>query len=58
MEGLRLSTLKQNGHGGLRGSDRHSVIPYVHREDCCIAVYGVVQALSSTYAELGLGELV
>jgi hypothetical protein len=22
--------LKQDGHGGLRGSDRWSVIPYVH----------------------------
>jgi hypothetical protein len=46
MEGLRLSMLKQDGHGGLRGSDRRTVIPYVHEEDCCIAVYGVVQALS------------
>jgi hypothetical protein len=46
MEGLRLSMLKQDGHGGLRGSGRRTVIPYVHGEDCCIAVYGVVQALS------------
>jgi hypothetical protein len=46
MEGLRLSTLKQDGHGGLHGSGHRSVILYVHREDCCITVYGVVQALS------------
>jgi hypothetical protein len=46
MERLRLSMLKQDGHGGLCGSGRQSVIPYVHREDCCIVVYGVVQALS------------
>jgi hypothetical protein len=46
MEGLRLSTLKQDGHGCLRGLGRCSVIPYVHGEDCCIVVYGVVQALS------------
>jgi hypothetical protein len=38
MEGLRLSTLKQDGHGGLRGLGRRSVIPYVHGEDCCIAM--------------------
>jgi hypothetical protein len=41
LEGLRLSTLKQDGHGGhedLRGSGRRSVIPYVHGESCCIAV--------------------
>jgi hypothetical protein len=33
LEGLRLSTLKQDGNGGyedLRGSGRWSVIPYVH----------------------------
>jgi hypothetical protein len=33
LEGLRLWTLKQDGHGGhddLRGSGRRSVIPYVH----------------------------
>jgi hypothetical protein len=46
MEGLRLSTLNKDGHGGLRGLGHRSVTPYVHREDCCIAVYGVVQALS------------
>jgi hypothetical protein len=38
MEGLRLSSLKQDGHGGLRGSGRRSVIPYAHEEDCCIDV--------------------
>jgi hypothetical protein len=36
MERLKLSTLKQDGHGDLRGSDRRSVIPYVHREDYCV----------------------
>jgi hypothetical protein len=36
MEGLRLSTLKQDGHDDLRGSGHRSIIPYVHREDCCI----------------------
>jgi hypothetical protein len=46
MEGLRLSTLKKDGTCGLRGSGRRSVIPYVHRDDCCIAVYDVVQVLS------------
>jgi hypothetical protein len=33
LEGLRLSMLKQDGHGGhedLCGSDRWSVIPYIH----------------------------
>jgi hypothetical protein len=39
MEGLRLSTLKQDGHGDLCGSGHQSIIPYVHGEDCCIAVY-------------------
>jgi hypothetical protein len=38
MEGLRLSTLKQDGHNDLHGSDRRSVIPYIHEEDCCITV--------------------
>jgi hypothetical protein len=33
MEGLRLSTLKQDGHGGLHGSGRRSVIPYIYREN-------------------------
>jgi hypothetical protein len=41
LEGLRLSTLKQDGHGGredLRGSGRRSIIPYVHGEllYCCV----------------------
>jgi hypothetical protein len=36
--------LKKDEHGGLRGSGRRSVIPYVHGEDCCIAAC-VVQAL-------------
>jgi hypothetical protein len=35
--------LKQDEYGGLRGSVRWSVIPYIHREGCRIAVY-VVQA--------------
>jgi hypothetical protein len=42
MEGLRHSALKQDGHGGLRGLGHRSVILYVHDEDCCIAMYGVV----------------
>jgi hypothetical protein len=46
MVGLMLSTLKQDRHGGLCGPGHRSVIPYVHKEDCCIAVYGAVQALS------------
>jgi hypothetical protein len=46
MEGLSFLMLKQDGHDDLRGSDRWSVIPYVHRKNCCIAVYGAVQALS------------
>jgi hypothetical protein len=33
--------LKQDEHGGLRGSGRWSIIPYVHGEDCCIAVCDV-----------------
>jgi hypothetical protein len=41
MEGLRLSMLKQDGHGDLRGSGRWSVISYVHKEDCCIAVCAI-----------------
>jgi hypothetical protein len=43
MEGLTISTLKQDGHGGLRGSSHQSLIPYVHRDDCCI-VLCVLQA--------------
>jgi hypothetical protein len=43
MERLRLSTLKQDGHDDLRGSDRQSVIPYIHGEDCYIVVF-VLQA--------------
>jgi hypothetical protein len=35
--------LKQGEHGGLRGSGRWSVIPYVHEESYSIAVC-VVQA--------------
>jgi hypothetical protein len=30
LDGLGLSTLKQDGHGVLRGLDRWSVIPYIH----------------------------
>jgi hypothetical protein len=30
LEGLRLSTLKQDGHGDLCGSGRWSIIPYIH----------------------------
>jgi hypothetical protein len=41
--GLRLSTLKQDEHGGLCGSGQRSIIPYVHGENCCIVVC-VVQA--------------
>jgi hypothetical protein len=37
MEGLRLSTLKQDGHCGLRGMSHRGVIPYIHKEDYCIA---------------------
>jgi hypothetical protein len=46
MEGIRLSMLKQDRHGSLCGLGRQSVIPYVHGEDYCIVVCGVVQALS------------
>jgi hypothetical protein len=35
--------LKQDEHDSLRGSDQQSIIPYAHREDCCIIVY-VLQA--------------
>jgi hypothetical protein len=38
MEGLRLSMLKQDGHGSLRGLGCRSVITYVHGENCCIVV--------------------
>jgi hypothetical protein len=40
LKGLRLSTLKQDGHGDLRDSDCRSVIPYVYgRElDCCVCM--------------------
>jgi hypothetical protein len=44
LEGLRLSTLEEDEHRGLRCSGRHSVIPYVHEEDCCIIVY-ILQAI-------------
>jgi hypothetical protein len=30
--------LKQDEHGGLRGSGHRSVIPYVHGESHCIAL--------------------
>jgi hypothetical protein len=43
MEGLRLSTLKQDGHGDLRDLSHRSVISYIHGESCCITVY-VLQA--------------
>jgi hypothetical protein len=43
MKGLKLSTLKQDEHGSLYGSDCWSVIPYVHGENYCIVVY-VLQA--------------
>jgi hypothetical protein len=29
LEELRLSTLKQDEHGGLRGSGRQNIIPYI-----------------------------
>jgi hypothetical protein len=38
--------LKQDEHGGLCGSGRWSVIPYIHRQSCCIAVCVAVHALS------------
>jgi hypothetical protein len=38
IEELRLSTLKQDGHGGLCGSGHWCVIPYVHEKDYCIVV--------------------
>jgi hypothetical protein len=38
MEGLRLSTLKQDGSGSLCGLGRRGIIPYVHGEDCYITV--------------------
>jgi hypothetical protein len=38
LKGLRLSTLKRDDHGGLRDSDRRSVIPYVHGRESCIVV--------------------
>jgi hypothetical protein len=36
MEGLRLSTLKQDGHDSLRDLSHWSIIPYVHGEYCCM----------------------
>jgi hypothetical protein len=39
MEGLSVSTLKQDEHGGLRGSSHRSVIPYVYEKDWYIVVY-------------------
>jgi hypothetical protein len=44
LEGLRLSTHKQDGHDNLRGSGRRSIIPYVQGEVCCIVVC-VLQAI-------------
>jgi hypothetical protein len=38
MEGLRLSTLKQDGHGGICGLGHRSVILYAHGENYCIDV--------------------
>jgi hypothetical protein len=38
LEGLRLSTHKQDEHGNLRGSSHRSVIPYVHGREGCITV--------------------
>jgi hypothetical protein len=57
MEELRLSRLNQNGYGSLCGLGHRSVIPYVHKEDCCTAVYGDVQALSTTCIELMLSNI-
>jgi hypothetical protein len=36
LEELRLLTLKQDEYSGLCGSDRQSVIPYIHRERCVL----------------------
>jgi hypothetical protein len=41
MEGLRFSTLKQDGHGGhedLRGLSHQNVIPYIDGRVYCIIV--------------------
>jgi hypothetical protein len=38
LEGLRLSTLKQDGHDGLHGLGHRIVIPYVYGEVYCIDV--------------------
>jgi hypothetical protein len=44
LEGLRLSTLKQDGHGGLYGSGHRSVIPYVQGERVVLlCVCGTIQ---------------
>jgi hypothetical protein len=32
LEGLRLSMLKQDGHGNLYRSGRRNIIPYIHEE--------------------------
>jgi hypothetical protein len=45
--------LKQDKHDGLCGSDRRSVIPYVHREDCCIVVC-VIQSWRLNLPKKGL----
>jgi hypothetical protein len=46
IEELRLLTLKQDGHGGLRDLDHQSVIPYVYGEYCCIIVYALQATLN------------
>jgi hypothetical protein len=38
LEGLRLSTLKLDEYGDLRGLGHRSIIPYVYGESCCITV--------------------
>jgi hypothetical protein len=37
---------EQDEHDDLRSLNHQSVIPYVYEDDCCIAVYDVVQVLS------------
>jgi hypothetical protein len=32
---------EHDGYEDLRGSDRQSVIPHIHRGNCCIAVFAV-----------------
>jgi hypothetical protein len=38
MEGLRVLMLKLDGHDSLCGSGCQSVIPYVHKNNCCTIV--------------------